>query len=248
MNKWVTGRIIKVKKWTESLFSIILNASIMPFTAGQFAKLSFKDEIKTQRAYSYVNAPNNKDLEFYVVLVPQGKITYRLSNLMPNDEILITRESSGFFTLSEIPECRDLWMLATGTAIGPYLSILQDNNNKIKKIKNIILIHAVRHINELNYSTLIKKIKKDYNGRLYIYTIVSREKDKNSLMGRIPDLIEKKILENRIGLKINSAFSHVMLCGNPNMVRDTQKILIEKRNMRKNFRRNPGHITSENYW
>jgi len=248
MNKWVTGRIIKVKKWTKKLFSIVLNAPIMPFTAGQFAKLSFKDETKIQRAYSYVNAPNNKDLEFYIVLVPLGKITYRLSNLMPNDEILITKESSGFFTLSEIPKCRDLWMLATGTAIGPYLSILQDNNNKIKKIKNIILIHAVRYMNELNYNTLITKIKKDYNGKLYTHNIVSREQYKNSLMGRIPNLIENNMLEDRVGLRIDSNFSHIMLCGNPNMVRDTQKILIEKKDMRKHFRRNAGHITSENYW
>jgi len=83
---------------------------------------------------------------------------------------------------------------------------------------------------------------------LYFHTIVSREKNKNSLMGRIPHLIENKTLEDRVGINIDSNFSHIMLCGNPNMVRDTQKILIEKKNMRKNFRRNPGHITSENYW
>ncbi|MCW5196796.1 ferredoxin--NADP(+) reductase [Buchnera aphidicola (Pemphigus obesinymphae)] len=248
MTQWITGKIIKIKKWNSHLFSIILNAPIAPFIAGQFVKLSFKNEKKIQRAYSYVNAPDNKNLEFYIILVKSGEMTNRLYNLIPNDEILITKEASGFFTISEIPECKNLWMFATGTGIGPYLSILQDKKDKIKKFKNIILIHAVRYINELNYTPLINKLKKKHEGKLHIHTIVSREKTDNSLMGRIPNLIKNKELENKVGLELNSNCSHVMLCGNPNMVRDTQKILLEIKNMRKHYRRNPGHITSENYW
>jgi ferredoxin/flavodoxin---NADP+ reductase len=42
--------------------------------------------------------------------------------------------------------------------------------------------------------------------------------------------------------------SHVMLCGNPQMVRDTQQLLKDTREMRKHFKRKPGHMTSEHYW
>ncbi|CAL4044085.1 ferredoxin--NADP(+) reductase [Buchnera aphidicola] len=248
MNKWITGKVIKVNKWTSNLFSIILHASITPFTAGQFAKLSFKEAIEIKRAYSYVNPPHDKNLEFYIVLIPKGKMTFRLYNLKYNDEILITKQASGFFTIEEIPICRDLWMFATGTAIGPFLSILQEKNNKIKEFKNIILIHAVRYTKELNYGDRIKQIKENYNGKLHTHTIVSRENSKDSLMGRIPYLIINKELENKVGFQINTNVSHIMLCGNPNMVRDTNKVLLENKNMRKNYRRNPGHITCENYW
>ncbi len=37
----------------------------------------------------------------------------------------VVSEAAGFFVLDEVPDCETLWMLATGTAIGPYLSILQ---------------------------------------------------------------------------------------------------------------------------
>ncbi|WP_343377685.1 FAD-binding oxidoreductase [Buchnera aphidicola (Formosaphis micheliae)] len=249
MNEWVVGRIIKINQWSKKLFSIILHASIDPFIAGQFAKLSFQDIHKTTtRAYSYVNSPNNKNLEFYFVLVPHGKITDRLSNLKVNDEILITKKSSGFFTLKEIPICENLWMLATGTGIGPYLSILQDYNNKIKKFKNIILVHAVKYHHELTYYNLMKKLKNQYNGKLHVHIILSQEKYGNYLLGRIPNLIKDNTLETVVGLPMDPISSHVMLCGNPNMVRDTKVVLIEIKNMKKHFKRRAGHITSENYW
>jgi ferredoxin--NADP+ reductase len=38
-----------------------------------------------------------------------------------------------------------------------------------------------------------------------------------------------------------------MLCGNPEMVRDTQ-LLLEARGMRRHRRREPGHVTVETYW
>ena len=41
--------------------------------------------------------------------------------------------------------------------------------------------------------------------------------------------------------------AHAMLCGNPAMVEDTQKVL-NVRGMRRHRRKEPGHITLETYW
>ncbi|MBU0244950.1 ferredoxin--NADP(+) reductase, partial [Escherichia coli] len=54
--------------------------------------------------------------------------------------------------------------------------------------------------------------------------------------------------ESAIGLPMNKETSHVMLCGNPQMVRDTQQLLKETRQMTKHLRRRPGHMTAEHYW
>lgn len=40
MANWVTGTVIEAKFWTDSLFSLVINAPIKPFIAGQFAKLA----------------------------------------------------------------------------------------------------------------------------------------------------------------------------------------------------------------
>lgn len=248
MADWVTGKVVKVEFWTDALFSLTVHAPILPFTAGQFAKLGLEiDGERVQRAYSHVNAPGNPDLEFYLVTVPEGKLSPRLAALQPDDDILIVSEAAGFFVLEEVPDCETLWMLATGTAIGPYLSILQEGKD-LERFKNLVLVHAVRYAADLSYLPLMLELQQRYEGKLRIQTVVSRESVSGSLTGRVPTLIESGALEEAIGLPMTTETSHVMLCGNPQMVRDTQQLLKETRQMTKHLRRRPGHMTAEHYW
>ncbi|MFE4112712.1 ferredoxin--NADP(+) reductase [Kosakonia sp. YIM B13611] len=248
MADWVTGKVTKVQFWTDALFSLTVHAPVHPFTAGQFAKLGLEiDGERVQRAYSYVNAPSNPDLEFYLVTVPEGKLSPRLAALQPGDEVLLVSEAAGFFVLEEVPDCDTLWMLATGTAIGPYLSILQEGRD-LERFKNLVLVHAVRYAADLSYLPLMLELQKRYEGKLRIQTVVSRETLSGSLTGRVPALIESGALEEAVGLALNAETSHVMLCGNPQMVRDTTQLLKDTRQMAKHLRRRPGHITAEHYW
>ncbi|QCO71119.1 FAD-binding oxidoreductase [Buchnera aphidicola] len=252
MNPWINADILTVKRWTKNLFSLVLNASVEPFYAGQFTKLALPDsdslnQNKIQRAYSYVNAPSEKNLEIYIVRVINGKLSNLLYNLESGDQVFIKKKACGFFIIDEVPDCEILWMFATGTGIGPYCSILKEAKN-IDRFNRIVLIHAVRYQNELTYLPLMKELCKKYNGKLKIQTITSREKNPNSLTGRIPFLLKNKILEKHIGLSINPETSHVMLCGNPLMVKDTFLFLKNNRNMEKHLRRKKGNITVENYW
>jgi ferredoxin--NADP+ reductase len=248
MAEWVTGKVTKVQFWTDALFSLTVHAPVHPFTAGQFAKLGLEiDGERVQRAYSYVNAPGNPDLEFYLVTVPEGKLSPRLAALQPGDEVQIVSEAAGFFVLEEVPDCETLWMLATGTAIGPYLSILQEGKD-LQRFKNLVLVHAVRYAADLSYLPLMLELQQQYEGKLRIQTVVSRETISGSLTGRVPALIESGALEEAVGLPMNTETSHVMLCGNPQMVRDTTQLLKDSRQMTKHLRRRPGHITAEHYW
>ena len=248
MAEWVNATVKEVKNWTDSLFSLVVNAPVDPFIAGQFAKLGLEiDGQRVQRAYSYVNAPNNPDLEFYLVDVPDGKLSPRLHALQAGDSLMVTKEAAGFFVVDEVPECDTLWMLATGTAIGPYLSILQQGEN-LARFQHIVLVHATRYAADLSYLPLMQQLQQNYGDKLRIQTVVSREQVAESLTGRVPALIESGELESRVGLTIDAESSHVMLCGNPQMVRDTQQVLMTSREMRKHLKRKPGHITSEHYW
>lgn len=248
MNKWIPVKIIDLKKWENNLFTLIVQAPINPFIAGQFTKLSYVDEKnkRIQRAYSFVNTPDNKNIEFYILLIKNGKLTPKLYDIY-NNNIFITNNSFGFFTISELPSKENLWMMATGTAIGPYCSILQ-HEDVLKKFKKIILIYAVKYSVNLNYLFLLKEIKKKYQEKIIIKIVLSQEKQKKYLYGRIPYLITSGELEHAVEEPLNSKKSHIMLCGNPNMIQDTQKVLFSIKKMRKHFRRKPGHITSENYW
>lgn len=248
MANWISGKVIQVNHWTDALISLVVKAPIDKFTAGQFAKLALDIEgERVQRAYSYVNSPDDPNLEFYLVTVPEGKLSPKLAALNPGDEVLVTEQASGFFVLEEVPDANTLWMLSTGTAIGPFLSILQLGAD-LERFENIVLVHAVRYANDLSYLPLMESLVTRYQGKLKIQTIVSRENHMGSLTGRIPALIESGALEKTVGLTISPEESHIMLCGNPQMVRDTQQLLKAQREMQKHFRRKPGHITSEQYW
>ncbi|MBS0849728.1 ferredoxin--NADP(+) reductase [Citrobacter sp. JGM124] len=248
MADWVTGKVTNIQHWTDSLFSLTVHAPVAPFSAGQFTKIGLEiDGERVQRAYSYVNAPHSANLEFYLVNVPEGKLSPRLHVMQPGDDILLVNEAAGFFVLDEIPDCNTLWMLATGTALGPYLSILQEGKD-LERFDNIVLLHAVRYASDLSYLPLMQQLQERYAGKLQIQTVVSREKAEGALFGRVPALITSGELEAVVGLPMTPETSHVMLCGNPQMVRDTQQLLKETRQMTKHLRRRPGHITAEHYW
>ena len=109
-----------------------------------------------------------------------------------------------------------------------------------------MLVHAARYA--ADYLPQMQALEKQYGGKLKIQTVVSRETAAGSLTGRVPALIESGALEDAIGLPMSAETSHVMLCGNPQMVRDTQQLLKDTRQMTKHLRRRPGHMTAEHYW
>jgi len=249
MTEWVSGKVINVVRYASSLYSIKVMAPVDVFIPGQYAKLALKiNNKRIQRAYSYVNAPSDDNLEFYLINVPQGELSPHLCRLSTGMMLMISKQAAGFFILKEIPQCNILWMLATGTGIGPYLSILQEKKD-LERFNHLVLVHSVRLGCDLSYLPLMQQLEIEYNGKLRICTLVSREKFINSLYGRIPMLIKNNALEKAVGLRITNKNSHIMLCGNPQMVHDTQQMLQDIHQMKKYIRSSKiGHISSEQYW
>jgi len=247
MTQWAEGHVINLRQWTEELYSLQVKADIAPFIAGQFTRIAknFDGEI-IARPYSFVNAPDDPVLEFYFITVPKGPLTHELIHLEPGDTILVAPRAAGFFILKELPDAERLWMLATGTAIGPFLSIL-GASEAWERFRDIVLVHSVRTARELTYQDTIRRLLERYPERLQMIPMVSRETVDHALGGRITQAIEDGRLETRAGLSLDAASSQVMICGNPAMVHDTTRLL-EARGLKKNRRRDPGHITVEQYW
>jgi ferredoxin--NADP+ reductase len=247
MFNWVDGKVIENRHWTDSLYSLRIAADLDPYCAGQFGRLGLQiDNQIVGRPYSYVSAPGQEFHEFYSIVVPEGPISPRLAVLQPGDHVYVNRKANGFFTLSEVPDSRDLWMMATGTGLGPYLSILQ-TDDPWRRFTNLILVHAVRKAEELTYQELIGEFTRRDAKRFQYIPFVSRETTDFALAGRVPGAIKDGKLELRANLKLDAQHSQIMICGNPDMVKDTREIL-EERGLSKNLRRTPGQITTENYW
>lgn len=254
-NKYTIERITGVRPWTDSLFSFRTTRDRgYRFVPGQFARLGVKDRGSDEivwRAYSIASAAHDEHLEFFSVVVPNGAFTSRLSKLREGDEILVERKSYGFLTTDRFEAGRDLWMLATGTGLAPFLSILHDFDTW-EKYDNLVLVQSVRTQSELAYEDLIRGFEGseyygEYAHKLRYVRIVTREPVSGALRDRVTRLLASGVLEENVGLRLDHDRSRIMLCGNPEMVEDSRKLLIG-RGFKLSRRGDPGHLAVENYW
>jgi ferredoxin--NADP+ reductase len=240
--KFHAGRVIENRHWTDTLFSLRVEGPRLEFEAGQFVRIGIEPTLV--RAFSFVNPPSDPVLEFYGVIVPEGPLSPRLARLDKGDVLQVAANPAGFLVLSEVPDADTLWLVSTGTGIAPFLSILR-TETPWRRFRNVVLVHAVRYARELAYAELIKRIVQQRASFRHV-TFVSREPAPGSLAGRIPAAIGDGRLEAAAGVALDLR-SHVMLCGNPQMLKDSRAALAE-RGMRKHRRRNPGHISVESFW
>ena len=252
--KFTRQRLLEVQTLTPSLFT--LRTSRDPgfrFSAGQFARLGVRKPSGciVWRAYSMVSAPHDEFLDFFSIVVPDGEFTSELSRLKVGDELLIDKQAFGFLTLDRFPDGRDLWLLATGTGIAPFLSILQDFQ-AWQRFERIILVYSMREARELAYQQLIAELpQREYleglGSKLLYLPVVTREQVPGALHARITTLIESGELERAADLQLTPEHSRIMLCGNPQMIEDTRAVL-KARDLNLALTRKPGQVAVENYW
>ena len=205
------------------------------------------------RAYSIVSSPYDEALEFFSIVINDGAFTSQLQHLQVGDELLLNTTPFGFLTLAryQAPLPKDLWLLATGTGVAPFLSMLQDIKTW-QDYEHIVLAYSARTADEQAYVDKIKQIEQDFASLVEspasftFVPIVTREAVEGALSERLPQLLNNGELEKTVQLSLDINRSHVMLCGNPQMVEDTKETL-KQLGLTMN-RRGEGNIAVENYW
>lgn len=275
--KSIRVKVIEVTRWAPTLLSFkVTRPDGFKFTAGQFVRLGihgkdlqyFAQNHETKlitsetqgqpidlegyvfRAYSVASSPYDEFIEFFSVVIPDGEFTSKVNHIQVGDSLLLNTTPFGYLTLAryQLPLPNDLWLLATGTGLAPFLSILK-TIDVWQQYQRIILVYSARTSQELAYQAEIGSIKSIYgdNGAAFVFLpIVTREADYAGEKARIPNLILSGKLTQLVGQKLDKERSHVMLCGNPQMVEDTKEAL-KSIGLTMN-RRGEGNIAVENYW
>jgi ferredoxin/flavodoxin---NADP+ reductase len=254
--KATVEKILRLHWWTDKLVTFTTTRPPgYSFAAGQYARLGLRDANGiVWRAYSMVSSPAQEFLEFYGVLVPNGLFTTQMKALKEGDGILVEKQCYGFMTPDRFSDGEDLWMIATGTGVGPFISMLRDPY-VWEKFRNLILVHGARHAEEFAYrdelASYCRRAPFGLASRLQVVRSVTRDEpsapDLLTLKGRVTTLFENGALEKAAALPITDAASRFMLCGNPEMIEDMRKLL-HGRGMRPVRRALPGHFVTENYW
>ena len=267
--KYTRQVIISKTVWLkDKLFSVRVSRDpAFHFSPGQFARLGLcvganGDQPPDEwRAYSMVSTPGETELEFFSVVVPEGKFSPAMARLEPGDNIYVDKTPFGFLTMDRFPDGQDLWLISTGTGLSAYLSMLRLDSTW-RQFRRVVVVHGVRQINELAYQDEIlgpiSQLAKQAGAKLIYLPVTSREVLSGDVLSHLPRpdlitparvtaLLQSGELEKRAGVDLDPAISRVMLCGNPAMVTDMRAMLGE-RQFAPGRRGVPGNLAVENYW
>ncbi len=264
---WTEERVLAIRHWTPTLLSFrTTRYRAFRFTPGHYARLGLGGEAAGQppasaadgsetaagdgvvwRPYSMVSAATDEHLEFISVLVPGGAFSQRLAELRVGDPIRVDKAAFGFLTVDQLAPGRDLWMLASGTGLGPFVAILRDPA-VWGRFERLILAHGVRRAGELAYRDEIEALAANAGGAQLVYLpIVTREAGATPLSGRIPQLLAAGALEAAAGATLSIEHSRLMVCGNPEMARELRQQL-GALGFSTTRRGVPGQMAFEKYW
>jgi ferredoxin/flavodoxin---NADP+ reductase len=252
--RWTRERVLSVRHWTGNLLSFSISRPPgFHFTPGHYARLGLgSDPDGTEwRPFSIVSAPDEDLLEFFAVLVPAGTFSDRLAQVHPGDPMRIEKASFGFLTVEQMAPGKDLWLLASGTGLGPFVAILRDTT-VWQSFDRIILVHSVRYPAELAYRQEIEQRASELattgiHASLRYIPVITRAPQAGVLSARIPLLIEDGQLEHAAGAALNSEHSRVMACGNPELVK-TLRAMLTAKGFQVSRRGALGQMAFEKYW
>ena len=247
----VVGRTLSQRRPTEHLRLLrVATEEPIPFKAGQFTKIGFPGPDggrDLMRSYSFVNPPGAGFCEFCYSVLPQGgNLTPQLDRLEAGDELLVSTRPSGFLVLEEIPSADNIFFVATGTGIGPFLSIM-DTADPWQRFRRVVLVHGVARAADMAYRDRISELAAAHPQQFSFVSLVTREDHAGSLRMRIPQALADGHIESACQASLDVRTCQFMLCGNPDMVRQTSAWLAE-RGFARNRRSAPGNVTIEKYW
>lgn len=213
-----------VRPWSDKTFSFTLTRPAdFHFANGEFVTIGLKPAGKLiARAYSIVSTADRDELEFLSIHVPDGPLTSELVKIRPGDSVWVNSKATGSLTLAHVQPGRNLYLLATGTGLAPFVALIRDPQTW-RTFEQVVLSHSVRSVPELAYRAEIEALDEP---RLHYVPSVTRAPFPTPERGAY--LFRSGELARRCGLPApDPEHDRVMICGNPAMTRETTDFLKE---------------------
>jgi ferredoxin--NADP+ reductase len=244
--------VLAIRHWTPTLLSFrTARPAEFRFTPGHYTRLGAGSgpEDRVWRPYSLTSTRDDDFLEFISMLVPGGAFSEKLRQVKVGDTLGVDKAAYGFLTVDQLAPGKHLWLLASGTGLGPFVSILRDGA-VWQDFERLILVHSVRHAAELAWREEIAALPAAFAGAkatLSYLPVVTREPGATALAARIPLLLADGRLEAAAGCALSVADSRLMVCGNPELAKELRQTL-GALGYATNRRGVPGQMAFEKYW
>ncbi len=241
---YLRGVIVERRDLTPELWVIrVRPEQKVTFTPGQYVTLGLPGVGKIiERPYSLVSASCERDLEFFLELVPQGQLTPLLYQLGTGDELLLRRAPKGRFAFDTRSDHPNHLMVATVTGVAPFVSMLRNilaNHKEHRSPVPILVLEGAGTSAELGYSDELSVYAREWEGLQYVPTLSRGWLDPiwPGELGRVDDIVRKYADASGFTPASTTAY----LCGNPQMILNVRAIL-----QRAGFSRES--IREEMYW
>ncbi len=202
-------------------------AERIAFTPGQYVTVALNDGNRlVERPYSVASSPRDRELEFFIELVPGGHLSPHLYDIEPGAEICIRRLAKGRFLFDDKSGHLHHFMVATVTGAAPFVSMVRDFAEREAAGEaipyRIVLLHAASVARELAYCDELSRIARERSFFTYIPTVsrVWLDPAWTGELGRAEDIVRKHL--DLLGF--TSAETTAYACGNPNMIENVKGI------------------------
>jgi ferredoxin--NADP+ reductase len=225
--------VTRVTHWTDRLFSFrVTRPASLRFRSGEFVMLGLPGDNGKPilRAYSIASPSWDDELEFYSIKVPDGPLTSRLQHIREGDRVILRPKPVGTLVLDALLPGKRLWLLATGTGIAPFASLMRDPET-YERYDQVVTMHTCRGQAELDYGRdLIAALPADpligdlLGDRLVYYPTTTRETGPR--MGRITDNLRSGKVFSDLGLSpMAPETDRAMVCGSLGFNLDVKAVL-----------------------
>jgi ferredoxin--NADP+ reductase len=236
-----------------------------PFKSGQFIKVGLEiqhDDVDTvslssyptpsekslKRAYSIISSPSQREsVEVLINLVPDGDFTPSLWRLEPGSRVYVDQKIRGTFTTEDVTQDSRVLLVATGTGIAPFRSMILSHFQENRIWKEVKVIHSVRHKEDLAFREEFERYAREFENFTYL-PIVTRPED-SGWKGESRH-IQKVLSTNDSACSLDDYLDvhndHVFLCGNPLMIKSVSELFLDKGF--KKAKAGEGTLHFERYW
>ena len=244
--------VTEVTHWTDRLFSFRLTRpQSLRFRSGEFVMIGLMGDNGKPllRAYSIASPSWDETLEFYSIKVADGPLTSKLQKIEVGDQVILRPKPVGTLVVDALLPGKRLYMVATGTGIAPFASLLRDPE-VYEKFEEVIVTHTCREKAELEYGRqLIEGLNDDpligefVNGKVKYLPTTTQEDSENT--GRVTEWLTSGRLYEHFGIPaLDPTIDRVMICGSMGLNKD-MKAICEAAGLNEGANSEPGEFVLE---
>jgi ferredoxin/flavodoxin---NADP+ reductase len=229
-DKFYTARVTFRRHIAQDLCILRLDpGGEFKFVPGQYATVGVRLRDKlVERAYSIASSPHEAEIELFLELVPQGRLTPALYALELGAELSLRKTAKGRFTLDIASGHRNHLLLCTVTGVAPYISFVRTlcrdwAAGGFQRDIHLYLVQGASRSWEFGYREELAGMASQVPWLTYVPTVSRAREDPSwtGERGRVEDIVRKYTDSWGVDASDTTAY----LCGHAHMVENGTRIL-----------------------